>query len=55
MTREVVTIHPYDKMVRAMDIMIEEGVGCLPVVERERVVGVISKKDIVWAIYRDKA
>ena len=55
MTRGVVTAHPDDKMVKAMDIMIEEGVGCLPVVERERVMGVISKKDIIWAIYRDKA
>jgi CBS domain-containing protein len=50
----VVTVDPDDGLTKAMNLMIENEVRRLPVVEKERVMGIISMKDIIWAIYKDK-
>ena len=55
MTRDVFTVGPDDKLIDALDLMLDKGVRRLPVVEKDRVVGIISRKDVVWAIYKDKA
>jgi CBS domain-containing protein len=55
MTKDIHSVNPDDKLIDALDLMLEKGVRRLPVVEKERVVGIISRKDMVWAIYRDKA
>ena len=45
MTRKVVTIHPDQMVEEAMDLMVKHHIRHLPVVEGERVVGVISIMD----------
>ena len=55
MTREVYSVSPDDKLIDALELMLDKGVRRLPVVEKGRVVGIISRKDMVWAIYQDKA
>jgi CBS domain-containing protein len=55
MTKDIYWVRPDDKLIDALDLMLDKGVRRLPVVEKERVVGIISRKDMVWAIYRDKA
>ena len=55
MTRDVHIIRPEDDVMMALDLMMDKDIRRLPVVQKERVVGIISRKDIVWGIYRDKA
>ena len=53
MTREVVTIHHREPLVRAIEVMAAEGVNRLPVVdERDRVVGILARDDVLEAIAR---
>ncbi len=47
MSREVVTLSPDDPAMAAFRIMNERGLGRIPVVEGERVVGIVSKTDLV--------
>jgi len=54
MTQEVLTVHPDDRLIKAMELMLDNDVKRLPVVEKNRVVGIISRKDIIWAIYRGR-
>jgi CBS domain-containing protein len=51
-TRDVVTLSPEDGSDRAIQIMRERGVRRVPVVENDRVVGIISLGDL--AIERDR-
>jgi len=45
MTTEVVTIGPERPVREAVAIMLERKIGCLPVVEGERLVGLVSETD----------
>jgi CBS domain-containing protein len=47
MTREVVTVSPQDSIVDVLTKMMQIGIGRVPVVENKRIVGIVSKKDIV--------
>ncbi|MBT3432638.1 MAG: CBS domain-containing protein [Nitrospinaceae bacterium] len=47
MTDEVVTIRPDDDITKAAKKMLREKIGCLPVVNGDKLVGLISESDIV--------
>jgi len=47
MTTEVVTTHPDAILAEAARIMIERKIGCLPVVDDGRLVGILTESDFV--------
>ena len=47
MKRKVATVGPDASVSMAARIMREQDVGCLPVLERERLIGMITDRDIV--------
>jgi acetoin utilization protein AcuB len=47
MTREVITITPSESCQKALLMMQEAGIHHLPVVERERLVGILTERDIL--------
>ena len=47
MKRKVATVGPDASVAMAARIMREQDVGCLPVLERERLIGMITDRDIV--------
>ena len=47
MVREVATISPEAKLFDAVKLMIDKKIGCLPVVEDDRLVGLITETDIL--------
>ena len=49
MTRDVITVGPDDPVEHAARLMLENKVGCLPVVEGELLVGIITESDIFRA------
>lgn len=53
--RPVITVKPSDSVELAMERLITNNIGCLPVVEHEqRLVGILSDKDIFRRIYETK-
>ncbi|MGB7630974.1 MAG: CBS and ACT domain-containing protein, partial [Candidatus Deferrimicrobium sp.] len=50
MTRDVVTLSPGDTLDDAMLALSRERIGALPVVEEERLVGIVTKADILSAL-----
>ena len=54
MTEEVITVTPEEDIEQCMDIMTNHRVRHLPVVQQNKVVGVISIGDIVKAIISDQ-
>ena len=46
MTRDVITIAPSESCQKALLMMHEAGINHLPVVERERLVGILTERDI---------
>jgi CBS domain-containing protein len=43
----VVTVTPEASVAEAADVMMQRGIGCLPVVEREKLVGIVTKTDLL--------
>lgn len=54
MTKEVVTVTPDTEIMEAIDIMMRKDVNRMPVVEHGKIVGIVTKGDIIWALYKDK-
>lgn len=52
MTEDVVTTTPETPIAAAAQIMVGRKIGCLPVVEGDAVVGILSESDIVSAVAR---
>jgi len=52
MTREVVTAHPLDPVEEAARVMRERKIGCLPVLEDEALVGIVTGIDLLDALLR---
>jgi acetoin utilization protein AcuB len=50
MTRDVATAHPHDPIEEAANRMREGRIGCLPVVEGERLVGILTSSDVMEAL-----
>lgn len=47
MRREVITTHPLDRLADAARVLSERRIGCLPVVEGDRLVGIITETDVL--------
>lgn len=47
MKREVITVHPLDCLDDAARLMYKHRIGCLPVVRRDRLVGIITDTDLL--------
>ena len=53
MTEKVVTIRPEEELERLAEIMVKQRVNPLPVVEDGRLVGIVSRSDIIGMMARD--
>ncbi len=49
MSKEVISISPYERLVHARRVIIDENVGRLPVIDDERLIGIITSKDLMRA------
>ena len=47
MNKEVATANPDDHLVDAAKTMLERKIGCVVVVEREKVVGIVTESDLI--------
>jgi CBS domain-containing membrane protein len=52
MTEDVVTTTPEVEIAAAAQVMVDRKIGCLPVVEAQALVGILSESDIVSALAR---
>jgi len=52
MTREPVIIKPETNLLECSKIMVKKKIGCLLIVDGKKLVGIISKKDILWALVK---
>jgi CBS domain-containing protein len=52
--RHLLTIDPESTLRRAAKMMTERGVGCAVVVEKEKVAGIITERDILTAVASDQ-
>jgi CBS domain-containing protein len=52
--RHLLTVDPNASLRRAAKVMTERGVGCAVVVEKEKVAGIVTERDILRAIAADK-
>ena len=52
MTEDVVTTTPETPIAAAAQIMADRKIGCLPVIENDALVGILSESDIVSAVGR---
>ncbi len=50
MTREPVTVSPNTNLLDCAKTMVKKNVGSLVIVDKKRLVGFISQKDILWAL-----
>ena len=50
MTREVATAHPDDPIEEAANAMRERKIGCLPVIEDDALVGIVTSSDVMEAL-----
>ncbi len=51
--REVITALPSTTVAEAMDLLISNNIGCLPVIDaNDRLIGVVSDKDIFRLVHR---
>jgi CBS domain-containing protein len=55
MVQPVVTVSPETQLCEATRIMVDLKIGCLPVVEEERMVGLITETDILTQYLKDCA
>ena len=52
MTTEVVTAHPDADLGSAVELMLQRRIGCLPVVENDRLVGLLGETDCLLQLAR---
>ncbi|HEV2170637.1 MAG TPA: CBS domain-containing protein [Candidatus Binatus sp.] len=55
MTTEVITVIPDASLVYAARVLTEKKIGCLPVVEKGRLVGILTEGDFVAIVAREEA
>ncbi|MFP4016807.1 MAG: CBS domain-containing protein, partial [Halanaerobiales bacterium] len=51
MTKDVITISADDSVSKAQELMVEHGVGRLPVIEGEKLVGIITRSNVLASYY----
>jgi len=54
MTRDVVTLSPEMTLAEMDEVLLSQGVGGAPVVENDRLVGVVSRGDVVRVLYEEQ-
>lgn len=54
MSEEVLTVSPSTSVMEAIDLMIKRDVNRVPVVDHDKIVGIVTKGDIIWSLYKDK-
>lgn len=54
MSREVLTVSADTGIMEAIEMMMKKDVNRVPVVDQGKLVGIVTKGDIIWALYRDK-
>jgi CBS domain-containing protein len=47
MVHPVITIAPEAPMTEAIDLIVEKGIGCLPVVQGQQVIGIVTKTNLL--------
>jgi CBS domain-containing protein len=52
--RHLLTVDPAASLRRAAKVMTDRGVGCAVVVEKEKVAGIVTERDILRAVAGDK-
>ena len=52
MTRDPITIKSRSNLLDCAKKMVQKKVGCLLLIEKDRLVGIISHKDILWALIK---
>ena len=52
--RHLVTVDPASTLRRAAQVMTDRGVGCAVAVEAERVAGIITERDILHAVAKER-
>jgi len=50
MTRELLTVSPDSNLMECAKKMVKNKVGSLVIVEKDKLVGLVSQKDILWAL-----
>ncbi|WLD92394.1 acetoin utilization AcuB family protein [Alkalihalobacillus sp. AL-G] len=50
MTRNVITAHPREFIEELLSIFYDERIGCIPVVEDQHVVGIITERDMLYTL-----
>jgi acetoin utilization protein AcuB len=55
MRREVLTAGPGTSVARAAALMRRRRVGCLPIVERDKLVGIVTTSDLLGVLARGRA
>lgn len=55
MTKQVVGVSPDVSIAKAADLMVRNKIGCLPVLEGEALVGMITESDILRAVAEKQA
>ncbi|WP_017726552.1 acetoin utilization AcuB family protein [Halalkalibacterium ligniniphilum] len=50
MQREVITAHPLDFVAEAAWLMYENHIGCIPITENEKLVGILTETDILHTL-----
>lgn len=52
MTRNPVTIHTYDNLLSAAKLILQKGIGALPVLDKgDHLVGILCKSDLIRALH----
>lgn len=51
MTYPVVTVAPDTSVGEAADLMLHKGIGCLPVIDGAKLVGMVTKTDLLRCLY----
>ena len=54
MTKAVLTVSPDTDVAEAIEGMMKKQVNRVPVIEQGKVVGIVTRGDIIWAMYRSK-
>jgi CBS domain-containing protein len=54
MTEPVVTVTPDTPVAEAIDLLVQRAIGCLPAVENGKLVGIVTKTDLL-RYFRDSA
>src|SRR5262249_43829107 len=55
MVYPVVTVSPDTSVAEAADMMINKGIGCLPVVDDQRLIGIVTKTDLLRCLHAQNA